>query len=56
LTAGEVRTSVDQTHRPALLGLLFVSSATRRVIPREFAEPGSKRVAAETESPDEEER
>lgn len=52
-----VRTSTDQLHRPVVLGLLFVISATRRVLAqRDVAELGSERVDAETESPDEDER
>lgn len=40
-----------------VLGLLFVISATRRVMAqREVAEIGSERVDAETESPEEDER
>jgi hypothetical protein len=54
LTSGEVRTSADQTHRPVVLGLLFVISATRRVMAqREVAELGSKHVDAATGSPEE---
>jgi hypothetical protein len=54
LTSGEVRTSTDQTHRPVVLGLLFVISATRRVVAqREVAELGSQHVDAATGSAEE---
>jgi len=51
-----VRTSVDQRHRPVVLGLLFVISATRRVMaPGEVAEVGSESIDAEIVGPDEDE-